>query len=298
MENEFNESNEKIIEIKPFVFSEKEVSEIRQSLAGEKTVSSSLQEKIQNDPLVAECSVAMFFPVISERISQNNERPKVEAIQAGARGRVLKASFEDMAYIIKPLENSQESAIAKSMAEIGVGPEQYESINGYITEKFIEGDAINRVNSDKCTPEFMEMIGQKMGDTVKRIHEKGILINDQLFSDDSGKSHTIIGPEGDVHLIDFGASINLANFPEISDENVYLIIRSDTFASFSLGMISDQDLPSFMGKYRQDVLSQFKTKEEVIDRYDGQLIHEGFSFLSQRIQNVGSLADAFNKANS
>lgn len=291
------ESGEKIAETKPFVFSEQEVLELRQGIAGKGMPNPSLMEKIQADPLVAECSVIMFFPVICERILQTSERPTIEPVNAGTRERVIKAVFEDGAYIIKSLENSQEPAVAKLMAEIGVGPEQFQSIEGYITERFVEGQAVNRIESDKCTPEYMDKLGFDIGEAVKKIHEKGILINDQLLSDDFGKSHTIVGLDGKICFVDFGASVDLNNFPEISDEAVRLIIRSDAYASLKLGMLSEQDLPAFIDHYRQNVLSRYKTKEEVIDRYDGQLIGEGFSFLSQRVPNVGSLAVGFQKAN-
>jgi len=289
---------EKKVEVLPFVFNEQDIFEVRQGVAGKGMPSSQLMEKIQADQLVAECSVVMFFPVICERISQSVERPVVEVINAGTRSKVIKAAFDDGAYIIKSLENSLEPAVAKMMAELGVGPEQYPSIDGYITEGFVEGQAVNQIESAKCTPEYMAELGYLIGETVKKIHEKGILINDQLLSDDFGKSHTIIGPDGKICFVDFGASVDLNGFPNISDEAVRLIIRSDAFASFNLGMLSEQDLPAFVERYKQNLISQYKTKEEVIDRYDGQLINEGFSFLSQRVPNVSSLVGGFRKANN
>jgi tRNA A-37 threonylcarbamoyl transferase component Bud32 len=290
-------SGERVAEALPFVFSEQEILEVRQGIGGKARPSLELMEKIQADPLAAECSVVMFFPVICERISQSVERPVVEVINAGTRSKVIRASFDDGAYIIKSLENSQEPAVAKLMAELGVGPEQFPSIDGYITEKFVEGQAVNQIEPAKCTPEYMAELGSLIGETVKKIHEQGILINDQLLSDDFGKSHTIIGPDGKISFVDFGASVDLNDFPNISDEAVGLIIRSDAFASFNLGMLSQQDLPAFVERYKQNLISQYKTKEEVIDRYDGQLINEGFSFLSQRVPNVSSLVGGFRKAN-
>lgn len=291
-----DETNEKLDEVKKFVFSEDEVLQMRQGISGEVAIPDDLMEKVQSDPLYKEFFVTIFFPVVGERIKQG-EIPKVELMQTETRSRALKVTFDDGAYVIKSIENSQEPVIAKIMAEIGVGPEQFESINGYITEKFIEGKAINQFNDDKNTPESMNQLGVKIGDAVKKIHEKGILVNDQLFSDDFGKSHTIIGSDGEICFIDFGASIDLNKYPDISDESVMLIMRSDAFASMSLHGASGERLIAIINNYRKTVLENLVTKEDVIKRYDGQLIGEGFSFLSRRINNVGDLVKGFRVSN-
>jgi tRNA A-37 threonylcarbamoyl transferase component Bud32 len=288
-------SNVETSKSKPFVFNDQEVSQIRQSLAGKGNIPDVLLTKVENDPLFAECSTAMFFPMIGERIQQSGEIPELSGVRTIGRNGALKVSFNQDSFMIKTIENSQEPVIAKSVAEIGVGPKQFESIDGYVTEEFIEGDTLNKLDPDKCTPKYMENIGQKLASAIKKVHDKNILINDQLLSDDNGKSHTIITSEGDVRFIDFGSAVDLTNFPNISDEAVKLIIRSDTFASMTLMMISPEKLPDFINHYRQDFLSKLKTSKEVIEQYDAQLINEGFFFLSQRLPNIEHLINGFNQ---
>lgn len=278
----------------PFNFNEQEIIEVRRSLAGEKIISDALLKKVSSDPLVDIYGKSMFFPIVGDRI-KNGERPTIQQIYTTTRAEAVKIVFEENDnYVIKATENSNEPIIAKIIDNMGIGPEQFESLNGYITEKFIEGTTINKLGSEMDTPELMEEIGHKIGESLKRIHQKGILINDQLLSNDYNKSHTIISSGGNVYFIDFGASVDLTDFPNISDEAVYLIINSDTFMSMSLSMIVDkEERLDFINKYRLNILNSFKTKEEVIDRYDGQLLDEGFSFLSQRIQNVESLIKGY-----
>lgn len=278
-----------------FAFNQQEVESIRNGLSGKENVSTDLLNKIKTDSLYASCSITMFFPMISERIQSTNEIPKISGLKTGARNMAIKVSFGEESYVIKTTENDQEPVIAKSIAEVKVGPKQFESIDGYITEEFINGDAISDVDKDKCTPEYMEELGQKIATAIGLVHDKNILINDQLLVDDNGKSHTIITPEGDIRFIDFGAAVDLTDYPNISDEAVYLIIRSDAFAAMELEMTPQEQIPGYIKSYRENVLSKLKTKEEVISRYDGQLLQEGFHFLSRRLPNVKHLVNGYNR---
>jgi len=281
-ETSIEQSKDTINARKDFTLSKKEMDGIRQAISGQNPMTPELMAKIESDPVVAEFGIAVFFPVIGDRII-NGETPKVESINANTRGRGFKATFKDGAYITKPLENSEEVKIAKAMAEIGVGPEQFESLPGYITEQFAEGVAVSKLAPERCTPEFMQELGAKIAEAIKKVHDKGILINDQLLADDFSKSHTIVGADGKICFIDFGASIDLNDYPNISDEAVRLIMRSDGIASMSLGMATPENIGGIISDYRNRRLSLCKTKKEVIARYDGQLLNEGLSFLSDRI---------------
>jgi len=277
----------------PFVFNQQEVESIRNGLSGKEKVSADLLDKIKTDSLYASCSITMFFPMISERIQDTNEVPKIEGLKTGARNIAIKVSFAEESYVIKTTENDQEPVIAKSMAEIGVGPKQFESIDGYITEEFVEGHTISGIAKNKCTPEYMEELGQKIATAIELVHDRNILINDQLLVDDNSKSHTIVTPEGSIRFIDFGAAVDLTNYPDISDEAVRLIIRSDAFAAMGLESIPQEQIPGYIKLYRENVLGKLKTKKEVIDRYDGQLLQEGLYFLSKRLPNVGYLINGY-----
>jgi tRNA A-37 threonylcarbamoyl transferase component Bud32 len=292
MESE-NVSSGEISSVKmpSFIFDQQEVESIRNGLSGKEKISTDLMDKIKNDPLFRECSIVMFFPMISERIQTTNEVPKIEGLKTGARDMAIKVGFGEESYVIKRTENDQEPVIAKLMAEIGVGPKQFESIDGYITEEFIKGSTINGIVKDEYTPEYMEELGQKIATAIELVHDKNILINDQLLVDDNGKSHTIVTPEGGIRFIDFGAAVDLTNYPDISDEAVRLIIRSDAFAA--MGLDSTPEEQEYIKSYRENVLGKLKTKKEVIDRFDGRLLQEGLYFLSKKLPNVGHLINGY-----
>ena len=280
--DEKNETKEIVAETRDFNFSAEEINDVRWALSGISQISSELMDKVGNDSVVKEFGIASFFPIVGERII-NGETPIIEAINANTRGRGFKAIFNDGAFITKPIENNNEPKIALLMSEMGIGPKQYESLENYITEEFVEGAAIKDLKPEQCSPEFMQGLGVKITEAVERIHSKGILINDQLLSDDFGKSHTIVGSDGGIRFIDFGASVDLNEFPNISDDAVYAIMRSDGMASMMLGMATQDNIGDIINDYRKKFISEFKTKEDVMACYDGQLMSEGLSFLSQRI---------------
>ncbi len=277
--------------ISPFIYSDEETVAVQEAIAGHAAAPDELMTKIQSDPLVHECGAAIFFPVIRERVMAG-ERPIVQELATGARARAMKVTFEDgTSYIIKATENSQEPAIAELMGQIGVGPKQFQSLDGHITEEYIEGTAISQLEEDRCTPEFMAETGKKIGAMIRAVHDQGVVVNDQLLSDDWGKSHTIVMPNGDVRFIDFGAAIDVRNYPDLSDEAVMLMIKSDGMAMMRLQMMqSDEQVRDYIAEYRKTRLMQDGSRQGVISRIDGQLLNEGFSFLSMRTKHIGPLA--------
>ncbi len=222
---------------------------------------------------------------------EKNENPKISLLSAGARGYGFKIELASGSHVIKPLETREEKNISKIAGELGIGPKQFATKDGYIHEEFIEGTPILKLEDQKCTPEYMENLGKKFSEALEKLHKNNILVNDQILTDDFGKSHMIIDKEGEVRFIDFGASIDMSNFPEIPDEAVVSLMRTDPMMAFRMqGFFnkSEDEKKNEIKGYRENILSQFNTKEELIEWKDGQLMHEGLSFLQDRLTNVGS----------
>ncbi len=225
-------------------------------------------------------------------------KPLITKLSAPTRGSGIKASFEHESRIIKPLESIAEKSIAQTAADMGIGPEQYKAPEGMMHEQFVDGTPLLNLEADICTPAFMEDLGQKFGKALKALHEKNILVNDQLLTNDFGKSHVILTPDGDVRFVDFGASIDVSHFPEISDDDVVSLMRTDPFMQFSIGAIgtmSPSERTEYISGYRKSILSQFKTKEDIIHWKDLTLLNEGLYFLQDRLPNVGSFAAGVEK---
>ncbi|MEN9582570.1 MAG: hypothetical protein RL641_524 [Candidatus Parcubacteria bacterium] len=229
---------------------------------------------------------------------EKNENPKISLLSAGARGYGFKIETQNGSHVIKPLEALKEKDISKIAGELGIGPKQFATQEGYIHEEFIEGTLILKLEDEKCIPAYMESLGQKFAKALKKLHENNILVNDQILTDDFGKSHMIIDREGEVRFIDFGASIDISNFPEISDEEVMSLMRTDPMMAFRMHGFSEKsqaEKENEIKGYRENILSQFDTKEEIIKWKDEQLLYEGLSFLRNRLANVGSFYEGIQK---
>lgn len=240
-------------------------------------------------------AIILHFPDMN---IERNENAKISLLSAGARGYGFKIETKNGLHVIKPLETLIEKDISKTAGELGVGPKQFATQEGFIHEEFIEGTPILKLKPEECTPEYMESIGQKFAKALKKLHEKNIIVNDQILTDDFGKSHMIIDKDGEVRFIDFGASIDITNFPAIPDEAVMSLMRTDPLMSFriyDLNNASEDEKKKEIDGYRENILSQFDTKEELIQWKDGQLLHEGLSFLQNYIPNVRSFYKGIQK---
>ena len=232
----------------------------------------------------------LHFPGIKEEAEKSINKPKINLLQAGARGVAYKINFENKPHVLKPLESTAEKNISEKASELGIGPKQYKSKEEFLNEEFINGTPLLEIEKEKCTPEFMKNLGIQFAKALLIIHENNILVNDQILSDENGKSHMIIDKDDKVRFIDFGASIDISNFPNIRDYEVMSLMRTDPLFKLFKGDINSfgEEKRKFeIAGYREHILSQYKTKEDIIMAKDFQLLGEGLSFLQQRLPNAG-----------
>ncbi len=224
------------------------------------------------------------FPDIN--IDDKKEKPKIYIFPTRTRGHAFKVSFQNEIHIIKPLQSSIEPSVAEKASQIGVGPKQYKSKEGYIHEEFVEGPLLLNLKKEECTPDFMKELGKKFARALNELHKQDVLVNDQILSDDFSNCHTIIDKKGDVRIIDFGVSIDLEDFPNLSDEAVRSLIITDPFMSWSFNYGSPEDQKNELKNYRENILPRFKSKKDLIKFKDYHLLQEGFYFLQQRLPNA------------
>ena len=240
----------------------------------------------------------LHFPDMDRNAHGDIEKPKINLLPAGARGYGFKVNFSDSSHVIKPLESLAEKDIADRAATLGIGPKQFKTKEGFLHEEFIDGTPLLKIDKEKCTPEYMENLGQKFTQALKKLHENNILVNDQILTDDFGKSHMIVDKNGETRFIDFGASIDVSEFPNISDDAVLSLMRTDPFMAFRMGNVSgasEEEKKTEIQGYRENILSQFKTKEDIIQWKDIQLLNEGLSFLQSRLPNTQSFIQGIKK---
>ena len=270
-------------------YTDAEVTEIRSAMAGETQLSEEIAGKLNHDENVRRYSMAVFFPLIRERIV-GGEQPKVFVLPTHGRRTGLKVSFGGLAYAVKTLENSRELEIANIAEELNTGPKQFESIPNHLTEEFIDGSLIAKLDPKMCTPEFMEKLAVQIGEGIKKMHGRNIVLNDQLLRDDFGKCHTIISESGEARFIDFGAAVDLSDYPNLTEEQFWLLMRSDGWASMGMYGLSGEELSEAVKRYGETIVQTFPTKEDLMKARDYGLINEGLGFISYHLLNVESLA--------
>ena len=101
-------------------------------------------------------------------------RAKKERLPATTRRFCIKITEGDKQYLSKAVESSFEPQIAQKAAELGVGPEQLESLPGTIREEFISGTPLLEISQDQCTPEFMERLGEETAQKIALLHKNNI----------------------------------------------------------------------------------------------------------------------------
>ncbi len=275
-------------------YTQHELGELHRGIIGDK-INDDLKKKIELDPYIRNYSAVVLFPEIYERVYEKKEKPDITQLSAATRDRVLKVAFSDKSYVVKSAENGNEIQIANKMAELGVGPKQYHSLIGYLTEEYIEGRTISKLDPKIATKEYMHELGIKIGKALKKIHDLGIVVNDQLLVDDFGKSHTIILDSSEIKFIDFGASVNVSKFPNITDDDVFNLMRTDPMMMFQLnhsGVLSIDKVKPDIEKYRRFLMLKYKTSKQLIEAVDYQLIGEGTKFLGNNLENTYELYHA------
>jgi len=55
--------------------------------------------------------------------------------------------------------------------------------------------------------------------------------------------------------------------------------------------LSKEELKTEIDGYRENILAQYKTKEDIINAKDMQLVNEGIYFLQNRLPNVSSFIE-------
>lgn len=294
-----SELDSQLTRVEPFVWGKIGPEDLRKEILG--TDISELKNKYPRDyqayfSFLKTESKLLHFPDME--VEGNNKKPEMSLLKAGARGYAFKIEFPNESHVIKPLESKVEKDIAEKASTLEIGPKQFKTNEGYLHEEFIDGTPLLHLEKETCTPEFMENIGQKFAQALKKLHENNILVNDQIISDDFGKSHMIIDSKGEVRFIDFGASVDMSDFPNVSDEEVMSLMRTDPFMAFRIhGMseASEEEKKLEIKGYRDNILSQLKTKEDLIQMKDMQLLNEGLMFLQGRLPNVGSFIEGVKK---
>ncbi|MDE2786992.1 MAG: hypothetical protein OXL37_10045 [Chloroflexota bacterium] len=183
--------------------------------------------------------------------------------------------------VIKPCQSPGESEIARIAGDLGLGPRQLPSIEGFLSEEFVPGPFLTELSPDEAAPERMYGIGNELGTAVSRLHAAGICYNDATVSDPDGRSHTILASGGGIRIIDFGVALLLRDHPaNLTFHDVYNAARTDPMFRLFRQMAPDAD-PEALGRFINDYgrrLAQ-QSVEEIQSR-DWRIAEEGASVVA------------------
>ena len=216
--------------------------------------------RLTADPTVKALSRYAFFPEVFQRLRSMQDIPKLE-FSGRTRGMVAILGFSDLSIVIKPLQNGREDQITQTAGNIGVGPEQLESLPGYVTEEFVPGTFFTDLPEDWLTDSFLEGVGSTLGGMLRRLHQAGIYYNDVTLSDPKGRSHLFVQANGSCRLIDFGISLMLDRHPHLEREEVHNFVRTLPMYRVFRGMAEDEaQVDRFLEEYASKLAAASKSE--------------------------------------
>jgi len=294
------------------MYTEEEIREVRDTLTGKRRLSSQeielvrtefqdkqipkymypfiemfatnpdLYRKISTDERVEKYSLFGFFPETFDLVYGSEVSPEI-SLDGGNRGLVGIIKHSKKNVVVKPTQNSREQEVAQIADELGIGPKQYTSIDGFLTEQFVEGDLFSKLIGDRASSDNMYNVGRRMGEILSRLHSRDVYYNDTILTDDFGRSHVIVPEKSPAILFDYGVALKLDKHPNFSDEEVYNFARTLPMVGMFLGMQPSQgQVQALVQEYRPKL--QIASKEQIIAR-DIDFINEGLTFATYRLGN-------------
>ena len=239
------------------------------------------------DERMGEFSVYGLFPATYDLVYGDEGSAARVRYDGRTRGRVAIISGQRDGHpvnvVVKPCQSRRETEIAAIAGSLGVGPEQLPTIDGFITEEFVDGEFLTDMSPSRATPERMRELGVALGDAIRSLHGAGICYNDATISDPDGRSHLIVQSDGPIRLIDFGVALLLDNHPAgLSFQDAYNAARTDPMFRLFRQMSDGAD-DAALGKFIADYGSQLsrQTVAEVQAR-DWRIADEGATMIASR----------------
>ena len=251
-----------------------------------------LFEKLASDPRVARLSYVLFFPVLEPDLESDFSHITFKLFKTRSRGIAVRVKSSDKDVIIKPVQSPDDHKIATYAGEHDIGPIQHPTIDGFLTEEFLPGELFANI-SHRLDDNTAATIGKRVAEILSILHRAQILFNDTIFDNDFGGSHLLVDEKGHAKLIDFGVSIDLNNFPNLTDEQVFRILLTLPLLGgfIQSGMMSEAQIKGEIAKMRSGFA--LVSRDDVLRR-DIDFVHEGFVITHHKNSRAaGIILDAF-----
>ena len=248
-----------------------------------------LWRRLIEDDLIERFSVYGLFPAVYPLVYGPESDTVSIRYDGRTRGRVAIINGESAGVVIKPCQSSREAEVAAIAGELGVGPRQLPTIDGFISEEFVDGRFLTDLSVDDATEFRMRSVGAALSDALDRLHAAGVCYNDATISDPEGRSHIILRPDGEIRLIDFGVALLLDNHPEaLKFEDAWNAARTDPMFRLFRQMTGGDDgesLGRFVADYGRRLAGQ--TPAEIQSR-DWRIAEEEASIIAARYGPVAA----------
>ena len=239
------------------------------------------------DQRVERFSVYGLFPASYDLVYRLGSVDVDVRYDGRTRGRVAiingRLRRQAVGIVIKPCQSPGEPEIARIAGDLGLGPRQLPSIEGFLTEEFVHGPFLTDLNPEAASPERMHGIGHELGAAVSRLHAAGICYNDATVSDPDGRSHTILVSGGGIRIIDFGVALLLRDHPaNLTFHDAYNAARTDPMFRLFRQMTPDAD-PETLGRFINDYGRRLARQSvEEIQARDWRIAEEGAAVVADR----------------
>ena len=158
-------------------FRDKQIPNYMYPFVGIFATNPDLYRKISEEERVQKYSFFGFFPETFDLVYGSEVSPEI-SFDGGNRGLVVIIKHPTKKVVVKPTQNSREQEVAQIADELEIGPKQYTSIDGFLTEQFVEGELFSRLRGDRTSADKVYHLGRRMGE---------ILSKDEIL-----KSHKIV----------------------------------------------------------------------------------------------------------
>lgn len=238
------------------------------------------------DPVITRFSVYGLFPATYGMVYGEDASHVSIRYDGRTRGRVAIISGrvlgETMEMVVKPCQSQGEADIARIAGDLELGPRQFPSVEGFITEEFVRGPFLTDLGRDDASPERMHRIGCALGMGLSQLHAAGICYNDATVADPDGRSHTILMPGDGIRIIDFGVALLLQDHPEnLTFHDAYNAARTDPMFRLFRQMTSDADSDA-LGRFVSDYGRRLSRQSiDEIQSRDWRIAEEGASIFAR-----------------
>ena len=254
-----------------------------------------LFRRLASDPWVKALSHYAFFPPVLRWREEGRAIPELR-ITGRTRGPAAILQSGGEAIVVKPFQNTREDEIARIAAGVGVGPEQFSSLPGYLTERFADGIFFTDLPPERRDTDTLRTVGLSLGGMLRRLHDAGVYYNDATLADPEGRSHVIVDEDAGCTLIDFGVSLLVDRHPDYSREEVHNFVRTLPMYRIMAGMADSRtEMDEFLAQYARQMAGV--SPGDIMAR-DLKFAQQGLSIAARRMGEdiIAPIRDGFLEA--